>query len=173
MISTVNTDLEKEHSTMNDASHRYVRPDAFTQRVFNPFVAWLTRRGISVWGSRVLEVVGRRSGVVRTTPVNVLTFEGERYLVAPRGVTEWVRNVRVSGSCGLRVGRRTETVRLQELADDAKPELLRSYLRRWKWEVGQFFDGVGPDASDEQLLAIASGYPVFRIVPGDGADVRA
>ncbi len=149
---------------MNANTHRYIRPDAFTRRVFNPFVAWLTSRGISVWGSRVLEVEGRHSGQLRSTPVNVLTVDGQRYLVAPRGVTDWVRNVRASGTCELRVGRRKELVLVDELTDDVKPELLRAYLRRWKWEVGQFFDGVGPDATDEQLLAIAPGYPVFRIV---------
>jgi deazaflavin-dependent oxidoreductase (nitroreductase family) len=151
-------------TTMNDTAVRYLQPDAFTRRVFNPFVAWLTRRGISVWGSRVLEVRGRRSGAIRTTPVNVLTFEGERYLVAPRGTTEWVRNARVAGECGLRVGRRVEHVALLELDDDAKPAVLRSYLRRWKWEVGQFFDGVGPEATDADLRAVAGGYPVFRLV---------
>lgn len=144
---------------------RYVRPDRFTQRVFNPLVARLTKLGFSVWGSRVLEVRGRASGRPRTTPVNVLTVDGERYLVAPRGVTEWVRNARVAGTVRLHLGRRVETVALTELADEAKPELLRAYLRRWKWEVGQFFAGVGPDASDGQLLAIAPGYPVFRLSP--------
>ena len=128
-------------------------------------VAWLTRHGVSLWGSRVLEVVGRRSGEIRTTPVNVLTLGDERYLVAPRGETEWVRNARVAGRVGLRVGRRLETVALHELADEDKPDVLRAYLRRWKWEVGQFFDGVGPDATDDQLLVIAGGYPVFRLVP--------
>jgi hypothetical protein len=95
--------------------------------------------------------------------VNVLTLDGVRYLVAPRGVTQWVRNVRAAGECDLRVGRRVETVRVDELADQEKPAILRAYLRRWKWEVGQFFDGVGPDATDDELLAIASGYPVFRL----------
>jgi hypothetical protein len=117
-----------------------------------------------MWGSRVLAVPGRTSGIVRTTPVNVLTIEGARYLVAPRGLTEWVKNVRVAGGCTLSVGRRSEQVGLVEIDDADKPEILRSYLRRWKWEVGQFFDGVGPDATDEQLLAIAPGYPVFRLV---------
>jgi len=143
------------------AADRYLAPNGFTRRVFNPLVALLTRVGISVWGSRVLEVRGRRSGEVRTTPVNVLTVEGTRYLVAPRGVTQWVRNVRAAGSCRLRVGRRVEEVAVVELEDALKPTILRSYLRRWKWEVGQFFDGVGPDASDEQLLAVAPSYPVF------------
>jgi hypothetical protein len=93
----------------------------------------------------------------------VLTLDGQRYLVAPRGVTQWVRNVRAAGVCDLRVGRRVESVRLEELPDEGKPEILRAYLRRWKWEIGQFFDGVGPDATDDQLLAVADGYPVFRL----------
>lgn len=150
---------------------RYVRPDAFTRKVFNPLVAGLTRLGVSVWGSRVLEVQGRRSGNWHSTPVNVLDIDGTRYLVAPRGVTHWVRNVRVAGCCRLRVGRRVETVTLTELADAAKPEVLRAYLRRWKWEVGQFFDGVGPDADDATLATIASSYPVFRL--GGPAGVAA
>ena len=150
---------------MNDlqSTTRYIRPDGFTRRVFNPLVGRLTKMGLSVWGSRVLAVPGRTSGIVRTTPVNVLTIGAERYLVAPRGHAEWVKNVRVAGGCTLSVGRRAEHVRLIEVADDRKPEILRAYLRRWKWEVGQFFDGVGPDATDEQLLAIAPGYPVFAV----------
>jgi deazaflavin-dependent oxidoreductase (nitroreductase family) len=146
-----------------NTTDRYLQPDAFTRRVFNPIIARLTRMGISMWGSRVLAVRGRTTGAIRTTPVNVLTLDGQRYLVAPRGVTQWVRNVRAAGVCDLRVGRRVESVRLEELPDEAKPEILRAYLRRWKWEVGQFFDGVGPDATDDQLLAVAGGYPVFRL----------
>lgn len=146
-----------------DRPTRYIAPDPFTRRVFNPLVAGLTRIGISVWGSRILGVRGRVSGELRTTPVNVLTHDGQRYLVAPRGVTQWVRNVRAAGDCELRVGRRREMVQVEELADADKPEILRDYLRRWKWEVGQFFDGVGPDATDAELLAIAAGYPVFRL----------
>lgn len=148
-----------------DRPTRYLAPDAFTRNVFNPLIAGLTRIGISMWGSRILGVRGRVSGELRTTPVNVLTHDGERYLVAPRGITQWVRNVRAAGECELRVGRRREVVEVEELADADKPEILRAYLRRWKWEVGQFFDGVGPDATDAELLAIAAGYPVFRITP--------
>jgi deazaflavin-dependent oxidoreductase (nitroreductase family) len=134
-----------------------------TLRLFNETVAALTRLGISIWGSRVLSVRGRKSGEWRSTPVNLLTFEGRRYLVAPRGHTQWVRNMRAAGGGELRVGRRVEAFTATELADDQKPELLRAYLRRWKFEVGMFFGGVGPDAPDEKLLEIAPGYPVFRI----------
>jgi deazaflavin-dependent oxidoreductase (nitroreductase family) len=142
---------------------RYLEPDWFTRRIFNPIVARSTRWGISLWGSRVLSVPGRVSGEIRSTPVNVLTVDDRRYLVAPRGETQWVLNVRAAGECTLRVGRRTETVRLEELDDQDKPAVLRPYLRRWKWEVGQFFDGVGPDSTDAELLAIAPNHPVFEI----------
>jgi deazaflavin-dependent oxidoreductase (nitroreductase family) len=159
------TDVHNSTSGTPDApGSRYVQPNGFTRRVFNPMVARLTRLGISVWGSRVLEVRGRRSGEWRSVPVNVLTVGDVRYLVAPRGTTEWVRNIRVAGGGRLRVGRRVEEIAVAELVDAAKPAIMRPYLQRWKWEVGQFFQGVGPDASDEELLAIADGYPVFRIV---------
>src|SRR5215472_2719210 len=72
----------------------------------NSAVASLTKMGISVYGSRILAVRGRKSGEWRTTPVNPLTLEGERYLVAPRGNTQWVRNMRAAGGGELRVARR-------------------------------------------------------------------
>jgi deazaflavin-dependent oxidoreductase (nitroreductase family) len=144
------------------AGRRYVKPGRPTN-VFNEAVAALTRLGISVWGSRILAVRGRKSGEWRTTPVNLLTHQGERYLVAPRGETQWVRNLRVAGEGELRVGRRVERFTPTELADDEKPAVLRAYLRRWRFEVGAFFDGVGPDAAEAELRRIAPGYPVFRI----------
>jgi deazaflavin-dependent oxidoreductase (nitroreductase family) len=146
---------------------RYVIPTNPATRLmlglFNGTVATLTRLGISILGSRVLYVRGRKSGEWRSTPVNLLTVGGQRYLVAPRGHTQWVRNLRVAGGGELRVGRRAETFTATELADEQKPELLRAYLRRWKFEVGMFFAGVGPDAPEEKLREIAPGYPVFRI----------
>src|SRR5579859_3552440 len=110
------------------ATH-YRAPGWFTRNVFNQLVAFLTKRGISILGSRVLAVRGRASGEWRTTPVNLLTYEGRRYLVAPRGETQWVRNLRVARDGELRVGRRVEAFRAVELADDEKPPVLRAYLR--------------------------------------------
>jgi deazaflavin-dependent oxidoreductase (nitroreductase family) len=144
------------------ATHRYLAPGRATH-VFNAIVAGLTRLGLSVWGSRVLAVRGRTSGEWRTVPVNLLVLAGERYLVAPRGTTQWVRNLRAAGGGELRVGRRIETFTAEELADDAKPAVLRAYLRRWKFEVGVFFDGLDATSSDETLRGVAAGYPVFRI----------
>jgi deazaflavin-dependent oxidoreductase (nitroreductase family) len=142
--------------------NRYIEPGRM-DRLFNRTVAALTRLGISVWGSRILYVRGRSSGEWRTTPVNMLTVDGVRYLVAPRGITQWVRNMRVAGGGELHVGRRVEPFTAAELPDDEKPAVLRAYLKRWGWEVGRFFEGVDANASDDQVRAIAPGFPVFRI----------
>lgn len=142
---------------------RYVRPGWFTTHVFNRAVAGLTRRGISVWGSRILAVRGRTTGEWRTTPVNLLTFDGRRYLVAPRGTTQWVRNLRTAGAGELRLGREVEAFSADEVADADKAPILRAYLRRWKAEVGVFFGGVSAKASDDELRAIGPDHPVFLI----------
>ena len=110
---------------MADGEPRYVRPGWFTKHIFNRIVAALTRAGISVWGSRELRVRGRASGEWRTTPVNLLTVDRTRYLVAPRGETQWVRNLRAAKQGELRVGRRTEAFTAIEIADDEKPSILR------------------------------------------------
>ena len=145
------------------ASKRYLEPGWFTRNVVNRLVRRLTRLGLSLRGSRELRVRGRSSGEWRSTPVNLLTLEGVDYLVAPRGTTQWVRNLRVATTGELRLGRRVEQFRAVEMADADKPRILRDYLRLWKSEVGVFFDGVSADATDDELLAIAPGYPVFVI----------
>ena len=119
----------------------YRKPGWFTNHIFNPIVQGLTRLGVSVWGSRILRVRGRRSGEWRSQPVNLLTLEGKRYLVAPRGLTQWVRNIRVTGAGELVVGGRVEPFKAVEIPDDQKVPILRAYLKRWKAEVGIFFGG--------------------------------
>jgi deazaflavin-dependent oxidoreductase (nitroreductase family) len=145
---------------------RYVKP-AKSSDLFNKTVGRLTQLGISVYGSRVLYVRGRTSGELRSNPVNPLTIDGTRYLVAPRGNTQWVRNLRAAGVGELRIGRRVEPFRATEIDDDAKPAILRAYLKRWKWEVGVFFDGADAKAPEERLRAMAPGYPIFRIEPAN------
>ncbi len=144
-------------------SERYVEPGWFTRNVFNRIVAGLTRVGVSVWGSRVLEVQGRTSGLPRQTPVNVLSLGEVRYLVAPRGETQWVRNLRAAGEGRLLLGRRAERFTASELADEETEPILRAYLKRWKWEVGAFFDGAHAGSASEELRRIAPDHPVFRI----------
>jgi len=96
-------------------------------------------------------------------PVNPVAVEGTRYLVAPRGNTQWVRNLRAAGVAELRVGRRREQIRVTELEEEAKPPVLRAYLRRWQRETGRFF-GVDATASDAALRRRAPDHPVFRLL---------
>ena len=147
------------------ADIHYRAPGWFTRNVFNRSIAFLTRHGVSVLGSRVLAVKGRSSGEWRTTPVNLLELDGRRYLVAPRGEAQWVRNLRHAGTGELRVGHKVEPFRGRELPDDEKVAVLRAYLKRWKFEVGVFFDGVGADSTDDELRAIAPRHPAFEVLP--------
>ena len=140
----------------------YRQPGWFTRNVFNRAVARLTRMGLSVWGSRVLEVPGRRTGQPHQVPVNLLVLDDQRYLVSPRGTTQWVRNVRANrGGLDLLVGRQRTHLVATELADGDKVDVLRAYLRRWKAEVGIFFEGVDANGTDAEVLAIAPNHPVF------------
>jgi deazaflavin-dependent oxidoreductase (nitroreductase family) len=146
------------------ADRHYRKPGWLTQNVFNRVVALATRAGISVLGSRVLEVRGRKTGLARRTPVNLLSLDGRQYLVSPRGETEWVRNVRADGGkLDLQLGSQRQHYLGHEVPDADKVDVLRGYLRRWKAEVGVFFDGVGPDSTDDQIRAIARKHPVFRL----------
>lgn len=134
---------------------------------FNRLALWLTRRGVSLLGSRVLEVRGRSSGAPRQTIVNLLVRDDGVYLVAPRGITQWVRNVRAldDGRVATLLGRRREEWVARELTDpvEAVP-VLRDYLRRWAWEVGAFFPkGISAKSSDAELAGLVGKHPVFRL----------
>lgn len=144
------------------SERHYIRPGA-ADRLFNALVAGATRLGLSLYGSRILVVRGRKSGLPRSVPVNLLEVGGARYLVAPRGDTEWVRNLRASGRGELRLGSRSETFAAHELPDGDKLPVLRAYVERWWFEVKRFFDLPGADASDADLVRVAPRHPVFRI----------
>ena len=146
-------------------AQRYVKPSAI-DRAFNGLIQLLTGLGVSIYGSRVLAVRGRKSGEWRTVPVNLLVHEGTRYLVAPRGETEWVRNMRAAGGGELRLGRACDPFGAVELTDAEKPPILRLYIEKWWFEVGRFFEGVTRDASPDDLRRIAPGFPVFRLTSG-------
>lgn len=141
----------------------YKEPDFVTNHIFNPAVALATKLGLSMRGSRVLSVKGRKSGEWRSTPVNPLKLEGERYLVAPRGTTQWVRNIRVTNEGVLRLGRKRETIHVEEIPDSEKVPILRSYLKHWAFETGKFFEVANADVPDSELARIAPDHPIFRI----------
>ncbi len=155
------TDTDTANSV---AAAHYRRPGWITRNVMNRLVARLTRMGVSVWGSRVLEVRGRRSGEPRPVPVNLLDLDGRQYLVSARGEGEWVRNVRAAdGALDLLLGRRRQPMLAIEVADADKVPVLRAYLARWKAEVGAFFDGVDANSSDAEIAAVAHRHPVFVV----------
>lgn len=146
------------------APRRYLAPGGATRRLMNPIVGGLVKLGVSVWGARILHVRGRTSGEWRTVPVNLLDLDGRTYLVAPRGNTQWVRNLRVAGSGRLQRGRRFDDFEASELDDAVKVPVLRAYLDRWGFEVGQFFEGIDADSTDAEVARIAPGFPVFDVV---------
>ena len=143
--------------------NRYVRPGGRMDTWSAAAVRWLTAHGISLFGSRVLVVRGRTSGEPRSVPVNLLELDGERYLVAPRGNTQWVRNARAAGGGELHLGRRVEQVELVELPTDQRVPVLRVYLTKWGWEVGRFVEGLSKSSTDAEIAAVAPGMPVFRV----------
>ena len=142
----------------------YQKPDWVSKHIFNPMIKLLIRMGLGVRGGRILYVKGRKSGRWRNTPVNPLSLGNERYLVAPRGVTPWVRNIRESREGTLRLGFKEESIRVEEVPDEDKPEILRAYLKYWRMETGRFFGGVSDTAPEEELRRIAPNHPVFRIL---------
>lgn len=150
-------------TSVGTTTSRYLEPDRVSRHIVNPIVTALVKLGAGIRGARQLQVRGRSTGEWRTVPVNPLTHDGATYLVAPRGETQWVRNLRVAGSGRLRTGRRTTDFAAVELADADKAPILRAYLERWAFEVGRFFEGVDHESSDDDLAAVAPGFPVFLV----------
>jgi len=134
------------------------------ERVFNRIYGSLVGLGLGFSYNYLLEVRGRRSGRTYSTPIDLLELNGKRYLVAPRGRTQWVRNAEAAGDVTLRKGRTRQGFRLRALADSAKPEILKAYLDTFKREVQRYFS-VKAGAPEEAFRAVAEQYPVFELIP--------
>jgi deazaflavin-dependent oxidoreductase (nitroreductase family) len=143
-------------------THGNSRPTVFEQLV-NKLVGGLVKLGAAPKHMRSLSVRGRKSGRWYSTPVNVLELDGTRYLLAPRGTTQWVRNLRAAGSGELRRGRVVESFSVVELPDEAKPVIMEAYLRRWHSQVKRFFPGLDATTPRHELLGRAGDYPVFEL----------
>jgi hypothetical protein len=144
-------------------TNRYDRPNPLARAV-NQVFRVLAEAGVSIAGTRALRVRGRSSGEVRGVVVNLLSIDGRQFLVSPRGNTQWARNARAAGRGEIGPRWRGRVVGIEELTDDAKPEILRTYLKRWYWEVKGHVGGLTPESSDEHLRAVAPTIPVFELV---------
>ena len=146
------------------SGERKFRPATAAERFFNRAFGFLVGLGLSPSYNYLLEVRGRKSGKVYSTPVNLHEVNGKQFLVAPRGRTQWVRNAEVSGEITLKKRGTRRTFKLRALADSEKPEILKSYLMRYGGVVQRFFP-VPPNAPLEAFAEIAAGYPVFELIP--------
>ena len=142
---------------------RYDEPD-LVARATNGVFRWLAEAGISVAGTRALRVRGRTTGKLRGVVVNLMTVDGRDYVVSPRGNTQWVRNARAAGEVEMGPRWRGRTVRISEVADDAKLDLLKRYVDRWYWEVKGHVGGLTPRSTDEQIRAVAPSIPIVELL---------
>jgi hypothetical protein len=142
---------------------RYDAPN-LAARAGNGLIRWLAEAGVSLAGTRALRVRGRKTGKRRGVVINLLTVDGRDYVVSPRGNTQWARNARAAGVVEMGPRWRSREVRISEVADDAKPQLLKLYLDRWYWEVKGHVGGLTPESTDADLRATAASIPVFELV---------
>ena len=145
------------------AGNREFRKASPAERFFNRVFGFLVGHGLSPSYNYLLEVRGRKSGKLYSTPVNLLEVNGKQYLVAPRGRTQWVQNAEVVGEVTLKKRGARLRFRLRALHDSEKPEILKSYLTHYGGAVQRFFP-VPPDASLEAFAKIAADYPAFELI---------
>jgi deazaflavin-dependent oxidoreductase (nitroreductase family) len=134
------------------------------ERIFNRAFGLLVGLGLGLRHNHLLQVRGRTTGRVYSTPVNVLERNGKRWLVAPRGRTQWVRNAEAAGEVILRKGWRRQRVRVRPVPDSEKPEILSAYLDRFKLTVQRYFP-LRAGALPTEFVPIAGRYPVFELSP--------
>jgi len=146
---------------------QFLRP-SLTERIFNRCFAVAIRFGIGLAHNYVLEVRGRKSGRIYSAPVDLLEFEGRRYLVAPRGETQWVRNARAAGRVTLRQGLTSADYAVREVGSARRPELLKAYLDRFALTVQRYFP-VPRESPASDFAPLAEHYPVFELLLAGGA----
>ncbi|MGA3053028.1 MAG: nitroreductase/quinone reductase family protein [Candidatus Korobacteraceae bacterium] len=139
------------------------QPPTTVERAFNRLFGFLLGLGFGMKHNYLLQVRGRKSGRLYSTPVDLLETGGKRFLVAPRGRTQWVRNAEAAGEIVLRKGRSRQTYRLRPVAGNEKPALLKAYLDSFKTTVQRYFP-VPAGSPAERFASIAANYPVFELI---------
>lgn len=139
------------------------RQPTAAERLFNRIFGFLVGLGLGFKHNYLLQVRGRKSGKLYSTPIDLLEVSGKRFLVAPRGQTQWVRNAQAAGEVTLKRGSFQQSFRVLPVVDADKPELLKAYLEKFKAEVQRYFPiAAGSDVS--AFEGIAADYPVFELV---------
>jgi len=139
-----------------------VKPPSAIEAIFNRVFGWLVGIGLAPAGFYLLEVQGRKTGQVYSTPVDLLVHHNRRFLVSPRGSTQWARNAKASGTVTLKRGRVADRYILREVDAGEKPEVLKAYLEEFKSQVQRFFP-VPAGSTADAFVPIAQRYPVFEL----------
>ena len=147
---------------MMPSEPHFIAPSLIARAV-NRFYGWLTSVGFGPSYGFLLQVKGRKTGIIYSTPVNLLVYERKLYLVGTRGHTQWSRNALAAGNGKLKKGRIVMEYSLRNLTDAEKPEILRAYLTQFNWMVRRFFP-IPRDSSPAEFAAIAHRYPVFELL---------
>src|SRR5712692_10275950 len=134
------------------------RAPSAAERVFNRIFGFVVGLGLGFSYNYLLQVRGRKSGKIYSTPIDLLELGGKRFLVAPRGHTQWVRNAEAAGEITLKKGKSRQRFGLRALSDQEKPEILKAYLDRFKREVQGYFP-VPAGSSVEAFRELVQSYP--------------
>jgi len=134
------------------------------EKIFNRVYGFLVGLGLGFSYNYLLEVRGRKTGKLYSTPIDLLELNGTRYLVAPRGRTQWVRNAEAAGEIALKKGSTRRRFRLRAIPDAEKPQILKAYLDTFKREVQRYFP-VAAGSPVEKFAELASSYPAFELLP--------
>ena len=148
---------------MSQAHKTFEKPNAI-DRIFNTAFGFLVGLGLGLPHNYLLQVPGRKSGRIYSTPVDVLSHDDRRFLVAGRGYTQWVRNAQASGRVTLKKGGRRNEFELRAIADSDKPEILKAYLDRFKLTVQRYFP-IPAGSPAAAFTPFVARYPVFELLP--------
>jgi deazaflavin-dependent oxidoreductase (nitroreductase family) len=146
---------------MNQPDPDFRKPNLF-ERILNGIFGTLVRFGLGLRHNYLLEVRGRKTDRVYSTPVDLLEFKERRFLVAPRGRTQWVRNAEAAGEVALKRGFERRRFRIRIVSNDEKPEILKEYLDRFKLTVQRYFP-LKAGSECGPFVKIAERYPVFEL----------
>ena len=147
---------------MSNDTPRFTQPNP-VERLFNRFFGFLVGIGLGLRHNYLLQVRGRKTGRIYSTPVNILEMNGKRFLVAPRGQTQWVRNAQSSGSVSLKKGFKSEQFRLRAIPNEEKPEILKKYLDSFSTTVQRYFP-VPAGSPPTAFQPLAGRYPIFELI---------